>query len=203
MRFDGTKSQYVYQWISNPTPTWTMDCLFAIGSNFTGSGTKFKVDIFHNDLAGSKVSVGVNNLGQFGIYNGGTFTILPELGTVAFSVDNNGNGNFTDPGDTLNVYRLRIVGNYANASPYVNIYTSEPNIRCASWQATWSRGRKLLFGNDSQIKILPALSGQFLNDAPKRSAMLTMKFRRKFLNKESRDECCIGKQWGRAYEFAS
>jgi hypothetical protein len=127
LRFDKAASQYVYQWISSPTPAWSMDCLFAIGSAFTGTGTKFKVDIFHDDIAGKKISLGVDNLGRFGIYNGGTFTILPELGTVAFSVDNNANGYYSDPGDVLNVYRLRIVGNYSSASPYLNIYTSDAN----------------------------------------------------------------------------
>ena len=78
--FDKTQTQYIYQWISNPGPNWTMDCLFAVGSGFTGSGTKFKADIFHDDIAGGKVSVGVDNLGRFGIYNGGLFTLLPELG---------------------------------------------------------------------------------------------------------------------------
>ncbi|HTB84238.1 MAG TPA: hypothetical protein VK742_11335 [Candidatus Sulfotelmatobacter sp.] len=135
LRFDGTTSQYVYQWITPPGPAWTLDCLFAIGSAYTGTGTKFKVDLFHNDIAGSKVSVGVNNSGQFGIYNGGTFTILSGLGTVAFSVDNNGNGNYTDPGDTLNVYRLRIVGNYNAATPSVNIYTSDANSTVLDHQA--------------------------------------------------------------------
>ncbi|HWF18673.1 MAG TPA: hypothetical protein VG754_05370, partial [Verrucomicrobiae bacterium] len=90
LRFDAASSQYVYQWISSPGPTWTMDCLFAIGSSFTGTGVKFKLDLIHNDLTGSKVSLGVDNLGRFGIYNGGTFTILSGLGTVAFSVDNTG-----------------------------------------------------------------------------------------------------------------
>jgi hypothetical protein len=127
LRFDRTTSQYVYQWITSPGPAWTMDFLFAIGSAYTGTGTKFKMDLFHNDTAGSKISLGVNNSGQFGVYNGGTFTALAELGTVAFSVDNNGNGNYTDAGDTLNVYRVRVVGNYAAATPYVNIYTSDAN----------------------------------------------------------------------------
>jgi hypothetical protein len=104
-----------------------MDVLFTIGSGFTVAGTKFKVDIFHNDITGGKVSVGVNNLGQFGVYNGGTFTVLPELGTVSFSQDNNGNGYYNDPGDILNVYRLRIVGNYAASTPSVSIYTSDAN----------------------------------------------------------------------------
>jgi hypothetical protein len=144
LMFDRTANQYVYQWITSPGPTWTMDCLFAIGSGFTGSGTKFKVDIFHNDIAGSKVSVGVDNLGRFGIYNGGTFTVLPELGTLAFSVDNNGNGYYNDPGDVLNVYRLRIVGNYSAGVPFVNLYTSDANSAALSHRslgrAYWVNG---------------------------------------------------------------
>jgi len=127
LRFDGTTSQYVYQWISSPGPAWTMDFLFAIGSTFTGTGTKFRMDLFHNDVSSAKVSIGVNNLGQFGIYNGSTFTVLPELGTIAFSIDANGNGSYTDPGDTLNVYHVRVVGNYSAATPYVDLYTSDAN----------------------------------------------------------------------------
>jgi hypothetical protein len=127
LRFDKTQTQYVYQWITPPGPTWTLDCVFTMGSGFTGTGTKFKLDLFHNDVAGAKISIGINDQGQFGIYNAGTFVPLPELGTVAFSADNNGNGYYNDAGDVLNVYRLRIVGNYAAATPYVNIYTSDVN----------------------------------------------------------------------------
>jgi hypothetical protein len=58
--------------------------------------------------------VGVNDQGQFGIYNNANaFMALPELGTVSFS--------------TNNVYRMRIVGNYAASTPYVNLYTSGAN----------------------------------------------------------------------------
>jgi hypothetical protein len=99
-----------------------------MGSGFSGTGSKFKVDIFHDDISGGKVSLGVNDQGQFGIFNSaGNLIPLPELGTVSFSQDNNGNGNFTDPGDVLNVYRLRIVGNYAASTPCVNIYASDAN----------------------------------------------------------------------------
>lgn len=127
LMFDNAANQYVYQWMTLPGPTWTMDCLIAIGSGFTGTGTKFKVDIFHDDISGSKVSVGVDNIGRFGMYSGGTFVALPELGTLAFSVDNNGNGYYNDPGDLLNVYHLRIVGNYSATTPYVDVYTSDAN----------------------------------------------------------------------------
>ena len=114
LTFNKTATQYVYQWISPPGPTWTMDFLFAMDSGFTGAGVKFRVDIFHNDITGSKVSVGINDQGQFGMLNnGGAFVVLPELGTVAIS--------------TNNVYRVRIVGNYAASTPYVNIYTSDAN----------------------------------------------------------------------------
>jgi len=127
LRFNTNDSQEVYQWITPPGTNWTMDCMFAIGTCFSGTRTLFKVNLFHNDITGSAVSVGVNSSGQFGIYNGGTFTVLPGLGTVAFSVDNTGDGTYTDPTDTLNVYHLRIVGNYSAATPYVNIYTSDAN----------------------------------------------------------------------------
>lgn len=114
LMFNKASTQYVYQWITPPGPAWTMDFLFAMDAGFTGTGIKFKVDLFHDDISGSKVSVGVNDQGLFGIYNnGGAFTALPELGTVSFS--------------TNNVYRIRIVGDYAASTPYVNIYTSGVN----------------------------------------------------------------------------
>ncbi|HEV2329120.1 MAG TPA: hypothetical protein VGY56_10070 [Verrucomicrobiae bacterium] len=127
LRFDAAKSQYVYQWISSPSPNWTMDFLFAIGSGFSGTGVKFAAEVYHNEITGSKVAVGVNNLGQFGIYNGGTFTVLPELGTVSFSVNSGASTNYTDFGDTLNVYHMRLVGNYSAPTPQVDIYTSDAN----------------------------------------------------------------------------
>jgi hypothetical protein len=169
LRFDKANNQYVYQWISSPGPAWTMDCLFAIGSAFTGTGVKFKVDLFHNDITGSKVSLGVDNLGRFGIYNGGTFTLLPGLGTVAFSVDNTGGGTYTALGDVLNVYRLRITGNYTASTPYVNIYTSDANSlnlnHQALGQAYWV-GNKPVSGKSAPQTVMfynftaPVLLGQ-------------------------------------------
>ncbi len=126
LRFIATQSQYVYQWITPQGPNWTVDLFFAIGTN-SGTGTKFKVDLVHNDITGSKVSVGVNNSGQYGIYNGSTFTVLSGLGTVAFSTTTNSTGNYTASSGTLNVYHLRITGVYSAATPYVNIYTSDAN----------------------------------------------------------------------------
>jgi hypothetical protein len=127
LRFDGAQSQEVYQWITSPGPNWTMDLLLAIGSSFTGTGAKFAVDVYHNDITGAKVRVAVDNLGRFGIYSGSTFTVLPELGTASFSVNATGSTNYTDSGDTLNVYHLRLVGNYSAITPYVDVYASDAN----------------------------------------------------------------------------
>ena len=169
LRFDGTKSQYVYQWISSPGPAWTMDCLFAIGSAFTGTGVKFRVDLVHNDISGSKVSLGVDNLGRIGIYNGGAFMPLPGLGTVAFSVDNTGDGTYTHPADVLNVYHLRIVGNYAASTPYVSIYAGDANSLNLNHQAlgqTYWAGSSPVSGQSSPETVVfynytaPVLLGQ-------------------------------------------
>ncbi len=112
--FDQSKNQSVFQWITSPGVNWTLDFLFSIGSGSSGTGTKFNVDIIHNDTSGSMVSVGVNSQGQFGIFNnGGGFMSLPALGTVSFSANN--------------VYRLRIVGNYSASTPHISIYTSDAN----------------------------------------------------------------------------
>jgi hypothetical protein len=54
-------------------------------------------------------------------------------------VDNNGNGYYNDPSDILNVYHLRIVGNYDASTPYVNLYTSDANSPMLTHQ---SLGRK-------------------------------------------------------------
>lgn len=150
LRFDAGKSQEVYQWITSPGPNWTMDFLFAIGSGFSGTGVKFAAALYHNDITGSKVAVGVNNLGQFGIYSGGTFTVLPELGTVSFSTNVVGSTNYVDPGDTLNVYHMRVVGNYSAARPYVDIYTSDANSMVLDHQSP---------GHTSWVNSIP-VSGQ-------------------------------------------
>jgi hypothetical protein len=128
LMFNKSATQNVYQWMTPPGPAWTMDCLVAIGSGFNGVGTKFKLDIVHDDISGGKVSVGINDQGQLGIFNNaGALVPLPALGTVLFSQDNNNNGRYNDPDDVLNVYHLRIVGNYAASTPYVNIFTSDAN----------------------------------------------------------------------------
>ena len=122
----------IYQWINNATPLWAFECLFAIG-DFTGTGTKFRIDIGHNELKDERVSFWVNHLGQVGLYNGTGTVILTELGTVNFSSDNNSDGDYSDPGDTLYWYNVRISGDYySGAGGKVRIGLSNSNTRTLS-----------------------------------------------------------------------
>jgi hypothetical protein len=53
--------------------------------------------------------------------NGNTFVAVPELGTIAFSNDANGDGDYSGAGDTLNWYQLRITVDYTAATPTFSI----------------------------------------------------------------------------------
>lgn len=120
--------QYFYNWIDSPQTTWTMDCLFLVGSGFTGTGVKFRAMIQHDEIGGKSVSFGVNNSGQVGLMtSGSSLTVIPSLGTIAWSVDNNSNSYYNDAGDTMNWYHLQIVGDYSGATPHTDVYLSEAN----------------------------------------------------------------------------
>lgn len=162
----------MWQWVASPlTTTYTHDVLFAIGAH-SGAGTKFRVDVFHDTLTDSRVSVGVNDLGQFGIYSGGSFVVLPELGTLQFSVDGNADGDYSDAGDTLRWYKLRIVGDYSGATPHVDLYTSDANsttlnhssLGKTSWvnnaPATGQKAGCVNYRNDTAATIIDELTWQ-------------------------------------------
>ena len=116
----------VWQWLSQTGTTWQAEVCFALGA-FTGSGEKFRLDLVHQDLADGKVSLGINSSGQIGLYNGTTFNVLTALGTIGFSVDGNGDGDYADAGDTLRWYHVRITGDYAGATPSVSVQLSDQN----------------------------------------------------------------------------
>ncbi|MEN6387029.1 MAG: right-handed parallel beta-helix repeat-containing protein, partial [Phycisphaerales bacterium] len=118
-------SHQIYQWLYNTSTNWQADICFALGA-FTGTGEKFLIDIVHNEIGDKKVSIGIKDNGQIGIYGGSTFYTLSNLGTVNFSVDGNGDGDYSDAADTLRWYHLRITGDYSS-TPYVNIQISDMN----------------------------------------------------------------------------
>lgn len=162
----------MWQWVASPlTTTYTHDLLFAIGTR-SGTGTKFRVDVFHNTNADARVSVAVNDQGQFGLMNGSTFVALPALGTLQFSVDANGDGDYSDAGDTLRWYKLRIVGDYSGTTPNVDVYTSDANSTTLNHsvlnQTYWVNGAPVTgqkascvsYRNDSAATIIDELTWQ-------------------------------------------
>jgi hypothetical protein len=104
---------------ANPSQV-TIHCLFAVGS-FTGTGVKFQMQIYHNEISNSYLAFAVNDAGQLGYMNGSTFLAVPALGTIAFSNDANGDGDYVDAGDALNWYQLRITVDYTTATPSFSI----------------------------------------------------------------------------------
>ncbi len=171
-RMAATGVNEMWQWVASPlTTSYTHDLLFAVGPH-SGTGAKFRVDIFHNTVTDSRVSVGVSDSGQFGIFNGSSFVALPELGTLQFSLDANSDGDYSDAGDTLRWYKLRIVGNYSGATPYVDIHTSNVNSTTLSnsslgksiWvnggPATGQKAGCVNYRNDAAAVILDELTWQ-------------------------------------------
>ena len=105
------------QWLEPATPSQvTIHCLFAVGS-FTGTGVKFQAQVYHNEIANACLAFAVNDAGQCGYMNGSTFVAVPELGSILFSTDANGDGDYADAGDTLRWYQLRITADYTTATP--------------------------------------------------------------------------------------
>ena len=121
IRLASTSDLQFGQWLEPATPSQvTIHCLFAIGS-FTGTGVKFQVQVYHNEIANAYLAFAVNNTGQCGYMSGSTFVAVPELGTIQFSTDANGDGDYADAGDTLNWYQLRITVDYTTATPSYSI----------------------------------------------------------------------------------
>jgi hypothetical protein len=114
---------------------WTLDFVFLAGSDHVGTGVKFRVDVLNNEYTGDGFSLGVDDMGRMGIYNGGTFVVLPDLGNITFSTDNNGNGYYNDAGDVMNWYHVQLVGAY-NGSPHVDVYRSAANSMTLSYHGT-------------------------------------------------------------------
>ena len=123
---NSTSSQELFQWLNNAPDKWKMDCLFAVGTP-SGPGIKFRIDIGHNELKDSRISIAINSQGQIGIMNDSSFVALPALGKIQFSIDSNGDKNYSGTGDQLKWYHLQIAGNYSVDSPFADISISEEN----------------------------------------------------------------------------
>ncbi len=114
-RFASTGTNAMWQWVASPlSSTYTTDLLFNVGTPGT-TGQVFAVDVIHNTLTDSRVTVGVNNSGQYVISNGSDSSLVVLSGLPAISLS------------TSVWYHLRIVGDYSGATPHIDVYTSDAN----------------------------------------------------------------------------
>lgn len=111
------------QWLRGPTSsTVTLHWLMAVGAR-TGTGPKAKVEIYHNEVTNSRLVVAVDDQGRVGYMNSSnTFVALSGAGAIATSVDANGNGSYSDAGDTMRWYQFRVDIDYSGATPHFDLY---------------------------------------------------------------------------------
>lgn len=114
-RLASTGSNAMWQWVASPlTSSYTTDVLFNVGTP-GATGLVFAVDVLHNTVADSRVTIGVNDQGQFVISNGSDANPVVLSGLPAIQLSNSV------------WYRLRIVGNYSGATPQIDVHTSNAN----------------------------------------------------------------------------
>lgn len=120
---DADQPQELYQLLNNTKSNWVMDCLFSIDSSFIAHHSSlFRIDIGHNELSDSKVSIAVNSEGKVGILNGEKFIELPGLGKIEFSAVSSSSSD-----QYIKWYHLRLTGNYSVDKPSVDLSLSEGN----------------------------------------------------------------------------
>jgi len=118
-----------------PGPHWQFDGLFA--AEDPGSGRSLYMTISH-EFSGSQqilmrtVRGTESGYGDFEIYNqfssnGPTGWQSVADNAIRFSVDGDNDHDFTDTGDEVYVYSLRIVGDYRDTTPSYDLYLSDAN----------------------------------------------------------------------------
>ena len=101
---------------------WWLECYFAIRQT-----TARAFALSFSGPGGVIVSLRYEG-GAFAAFNTSTWSALPALGTVAASIDANNDGDLTDPGDTANVYRLKVTGRgWGAAGATYDVQVSDAN----------------------------------------------------------------------------
>ncbi len=115
--------------VSSPGPKWELDLLFAMEDPGNGDDRGLNI-ILQNSVGNGNLNLRVNGDGTMQTVTSGptTWVDIPNLANlVEFSVDANGDGDFSDPLDTLNVHRLVLRGDYSSDSPEYTVFLSEAN----------------------------------------------------------------------------
>lgn len=108
------------QAVSSIEANWAFEMSFAAADHATGRS--LNLGLTHHGSMGINLRTISTDLQ---VYDEGSGWQTLMAGVVDFSVDADGDNDFTSPGDTLVVYRLRIEGHYGVASPYYDVFLSD------------------------------------------------------------------------------
>lgn len=116
--------------VANPGSEWELELLFAMEDPGDASARGLNL-ILNNDPNNGNLNLRVNGDGSVQTVTSSpttTWIDVPNLSNaVQFSIDGNGDGDFSDPEDTLNVNKLLVRGNYTTASPEYTVFLSAAN----------------------------------------------------------------------------
>ena len=123
----GSKSALMYNGVPFQSdlaigPQWQLDLLFASDTVTADRSLNFALR-----YTGGAINFRLGASGNLEAYDQdlGWRTISTE--TVSLSQDVDRNGSFADAGDILNVYSLRLVGDFSAETPYYDVYLSDAN----------------------------------------------------------------------------
>ena len=96
---------------SAATANWQLDFYFAVQNT---TNRAFSLSVTTTPGSANNTNVATINLryqsGQFNAFSANSWGSDLGLGTIAHSTDANADGDFDDPGDVKNVYRMRLTG---------------------------------------------------------------------------------------------
>ena len=105
---------------------WQLDFLLAAEDPFYSGERSLQMTIENGDY--SYINMKLDPSGYLFCYDQSLgWQQINTTMPISFSVDSDANKSFADPGDTLNVHSLRIVGDYFTASPSYDVYVSNAN----------------------------------------------------------------------------
>lgn len=153
---DSNQPQELFQLLNNTKPKWMMDCMFAVGQP-AGQGIVFRIDVEHNEVNDSRVSIVLNSEGKIGILEDEKFIELPDLGKIEFSdVSASSTNQHIGASDKdVKWYHLRLTGNYSVDKPSVDVSLNEKNSTALRKKArhlsSWVNGTPALNAKPSLV----------------------------------------------------
>ena len=151
-------------------PQWQLDFYFAMEDPGDSDARALNFKLYHGG-GGGHINLRANGDGDIQT----CITVdpwwgdpIPGLdGKVTFSVDANGDNDFEDVGDTLNVHRMRVEGDYRTSSPTYTVSLSAANEDTFSWSGSSSKwwGDPVAGNGVYQLKVTDnKSSGDYLID---------------------------------------